>query len=505
MEGAVRFALAVIGVPVVFAIGRIAWARMLRVPLVRISLGFGGTLARTSRRGVELSCGHVPIGVFVAIDRSAPRWRQLLLLPAGPAVLLGCGLALTFGGAWCSLPETSAAAVVGGVVPGEPAAAAGMRDGDRIVSVDGRPVRYWSDLQQAIAERAGRQSRFAIDRAGRPLSLTVTPATSLAEDGRAVGRIGISPTSRSTQIGISDPRSPAALAGLRTGDLITSVRGRAVTRWFELETALAPLATLPRALELTVVSGAGAQSLEETAQLPRRRVVLPRGGSPAQLGLERADLFVREVQPGSPASEIGLAPGDRILRIDGKEVLGGDALLLDLARGPTVRTVSWLPPEGPGRTARVRVRGAHEPSLGARLFFVRVGPPMVPLEDRGRVALAVSRRHLADAYAAVVKTVRGRATTTVSGPIVLYRVPQREISSLLWMALGVNFAALAILSLLPIPPAPGSELIFLGVEAVRGRPLSPRVRRWAIGVGAIAALALLGLAFARDLLRALAW
>src|SRR5690606_19032868 len=80
-----------------------------------------------------------------------------------------------------------------------PAAAAGLRPGDRVVSVGGRPVSDWEELSRAIrAEKAG-PVQIGIERDGRSLTLTANliaqERESLDKPGtyEIVGYLGISP------------------------------------------------------------------------------------------------------------------------------------------------------------------------------------------------------------------------------------------------------------------------------------------------------------------------
>ena len=60
---------------------------------------------------------------------------------------------------------------------------------------------------------------------------------------------------------------------------------------------------------------------------------------------------------------------------------------------------------------------------------------------------------------------------------------------------------LAVLNLLPIPVLDGGHLVFLGVEAVRGRPLSLQSRMRLTQVGFVIVMAIMVWAFANDILR----
>jgi regulator of sigma E protease len=100
-----------------------------------------------------------------------------------PGRLLG-GLGFSF---W--LPPQPA--VVGEPTPGEPAAAAGMQAGDRIVEVEGAAVSEREAFVKAVSERAGLPTRIAVLRGAERLEFELVPRP-VEEGGRTVGRIGIS-------------------------------------------------------------------------------------------------------------------------------------------------------------------------------------------------------------------------------------------------------------------------------------------------------------------------
>jgi regulator of sigma E protease len=86
---------------------------------------------------------------------------------------------------------------IGDVVAGFPAAKAGLRGGDTVLAIDGRPVVSWDHLAESIHGRAGRETMLSVRRGNDTLSITVTPTAvkDKGADGREVeiGRIGISP------------------------------------------------------------------------------------------------------------------------------------------------------------------------------------------------------------------------------------------------------------------------------------------------------------------------
>ena len=72
------------------------------------------------------------------------------------------------------------------------AAAAGIKDGDKVLSVDGEPVASWGDWVDVIRQHPEQALTVMVERGGTQLSLTVTPVR-IEEGGKIMGRIGAEP------------------------------------------------------------------------------------------------------------------------------------------------------------------------------------------------------------------------------------------------------------------------------------------------------------------------
>jgi len=85
--------------------------------------------------------------------------------------------------------------VVGGFSADSPAEAAGLRVGDRLLEIDGKPVEYFSRIPELIGDRAGHSVNIAFDRDGRRLETTVVPIADKVVDcggkERTVGRLRV--------------------------------------------------------------------------------------------------------------------------------------------------------------------------------------------------------------------------------------------------------------------------------------------------------------------------
>lgn len=81
-------------------------------------------------------------------------------------------------------------AVVGSVVPGGPAAQAGLLAGDEIIAVNGTAITDFNQLQQRTAQHLGESMLLTVRRAGAEVAVRVQVQT-VEENGRRTGRIGI--------------------------------------------------------------------------------------------------------------------------------------------------------------------------------------------------------------------------------------------------------------------------------------------------------------------------
>ena len=73
-------------------------------------------------------------------------------------------------------------AVVDNAVPGMPAAAAGLRKGDRIISIDGRPIDKWETMQEMVSGSKGKTLSFEISRGDEIIEIEITPVEVVEKD-----------------------------------------------------------------------------------------------------------------------------------------------------------------------------------------------------------------------------------------------------------------------------------------------------------------------------------
>src|SRR5581483_7598792 len=241
----VWFVLLVGGLITVHELGHLCAAKLAGVKVHKLSIGFGPKLLSWKRGDTEYALAAIPLGGFVKLlgeDRAEPiapadqgrafyqkpAWQRLCIILAGPAANLIFPI-LIF--AHLSARESSArSATIGTVLAGQPAEAADLRVGDRVIAVDGDAIDTWDELNRRVMAAPGRELKVTIERPGqeRPLTKVITPRVHLRSDAfgerHKVGLIGVAPHFRLPQVGVVDEQSAAFRAGLRSFDVITSIQ-----------------------------------------------------------------------------------------------------------------------------------------------------------------------------------------------------------------------------------------------------------------------------------------
>ncbi|HEX7373799.1 MAG TPA: RIP metalloprotease RseP [Steroidobacteraceae bacterium] len=155
-------------------------------------------------------------------------------------------------------------AVVGKVVPGNPAERAGLRVGDRIVSVDGKPIADFPGLIDLVQPNPGKTLTFVIDRNGARMDVPIE-VEGQRDGGRLVGRIGIQPA----------PGAPIP-SEMRTRERYGAVDavGQAVTKTWSMSTLTVRMIWNVVAGDVSVKNLSGPINIAEYAGFSARQGIL---------------------------------------------------------------------------------------------------------------------------------------------------------------------------------------------------------------------------------------
>jgi regulator of sigma E protease len=295
----------VLGVLVfVHELGHFAAAKRVGIRVLKFQLGFNPTIASFRRGDTEYGIGALPLGGYVKMAGESPdeprtgrsdeflsktKWQRFQVLIMGPVMNIGLAFVLTalvlYQGA--EVPSyDDAPPVVGVVTTGSPAAAAGIRSGDRMVSVADRGVGTWEQFFVAIGSRANRPTSLVIDRGGQQIERTVTPTIAAGQSRFEIGDIGVLPNVH-PHIPSVNAGEPGERAGIKPGDVILAVNGEPITFRTQLVEAISKRPEQP--ITIDILRNGEHVQLHAT---PERR------GERGWLGVQLAD-ETKSIKPGA--------------------------------------------------------------------------------------------------------------------------------------------------------------------------------------------------------------
>jgi regulator of sigma E protease len=258
-------------------------ARWLGLQVDAFSIGFGPALWKRTAGGVEYKIGCIPFGGYVALPQLDPSgmekvqgeghdggeralpdiaaWKRIVVSVAGPCGNVVLAVALAYLIAF--LPGVRTGVVdtrVGVVEEGSGAWEAGLRAGDRIVSVNGRKTATWTDLQVEwqLAGDSG-AATFGVQRDTGLREFAIPLATNNAFGLKALA--GVFPNVR-CEVAEVVPDSPAAQSGFKTNDVVLAVDGEPVLGAYHFTALIAKLGI--RETAVTVLRGGARLKLPVT-------------------------------------------------------------------------------------------------------------------------------------------------------------------------------------------------------------------------------------------------
>ena len=237
----------------VHELGHFLAAKWRGLRIDRFQIWFGTPIWKKEINGVQYGLGWIPAGGFVALPQMAPMEAleggnkdakplpaitpldKIIVAFAGPLfsmllALLSAVVVYGVGKPKDFIPTQ----VIGEVMPDSPAAKAGFLAGDKIVSINGNPVRGFAGSLDSITENIilskGKRIEFVVERPGasEPLKLTSdfqTQKTKWFQRG-GLRQVGIGPEIHHIELGSIVKGSPAEKAGFKDGDILVSMNGR---------------------------------------------------------------------------------------------------------------------------------------------------------------------------------------------------------------------------------------------------------------------------------------
>jgi regulator of sigma E protease len=182
----------VLGVLVfVHEFGHFLIAKLLGVRVDAFSLGFPPKVLHKQIGDTDYRLSVIPLGGYVKLFGENPKdevppelqpvsfshhplWHRFLIVLAGPAFnLIFAALALFLVFTFSGIPYLTTE--IGGVKEGSPAAQAGLRTGDQILSVEGQAISRWENLALTIRQSGEMPLTLSVRRGDRDFQVQVTP------------------------------------------------------------------------------------------------------------------------------------------------------------------------------------------------------------------------------------------------------------------------------------------------------------------------------------------
>jgi regulator of sigma E protease len=205
----------------VHEMGHFLVARWCGIRVAAFSIGFGRELAgRTDRHGTRWKISAIPLGGYVKFEGDenaasipdpaalaatplserhglfhfAALWKRAAVVTAGPAANFLLAI-VVFAAVFALIGRPHILPIAETVVPASAAERAGIKPGDRILSVDGNTIESFSELQSMIVLSAGETLSIVVDRNGEELTLSAVPERQAQSDrmggSQNVGVLGI--------------------------------------------------------------------------------------------------------------------------------------------------------------------------------------------------------------------------------------------------------------------------------------------------------------------------
>lgn len=181
--------------------GHFVTARRIGIPVYEFSIGFGYKLFSRKKDGVEYSLRLVPLGGFVRMageelgdpedpegfNRRTPL-EKIRVSFAGPFMNFVLAIFIfIYSYSFIGIPKASDQPVIGTVIAEKPAALAGIKAGDRIISVNGISVESWREFDSLTGKFENRELQLKISRSQKIMTFKVTPVKLDSTGNRGIG------------------------------------------------------------------------------------------------------------------------------------------------------------------------------------------------------------------------------------------------------------------------------------------------------------------------------
>lgn len=226
-------------------------------------------------------------------------------------------------------------------------------------------------------------------------------------------------------------------------------------------------------------------------------------------GAQNMDAVISEVKEGTPAEEVGLSVGDKIIKLNGDKITNTDDLNIYLQLSDLSQPVSFTVKKASGEVETYEVSAKLETDEGGNEVY-RVG---ISIDNKVSHKLGSIIKFTFKKWWSVFNQVfislkalfQGRVTVKdFSGPVGIYKVvdsaskSETALYSVL-MIMALITVNVGFVNLLPLPAMDGGRIFLLLVELIKGKPINPKAENIINTVGFLLLIGLMILITIKDL------
>lgn len=311
--------------------------------------------------------------------------------------------------------------------------------------------------------------------------------------------------------------SIAYQSGLRQGDLIKSVNGKAVLGWSDVRWSL-----MQAALEKAPIHIEVERRNEQNPSTKRLSLALTTnefnatevaGDFLAKLGISLAvpPAYLGRILEGGPAMAAGLQQGDRILEVN-QQIIADGMEFIETVSASAGKPLELLVQRNL-RKFEVTVTPAVEKNNGKVIGRLKVEMSLSPEMTIVRAPIINAVRKAAErtwstsvlSLKMLARMITGEVSLkNITGPLTIadYAGQTSRMGAVSYIAfIAFISISLGIMNLLPIPVLDGGHLLYYSLEVLTGKPVPERFAEMAQRTGFAVLIALMAIAFFNDIVR----
>ena len=362
---------------------------------------------------------------------------------------------------------------------------------DRILEVNGKKIITENDFREIELASPGKELNITVLRDDRKIDVKVTPSV--------VARWMIGLSCATTKLDGVKKDSLAYSLGLQKGDEIVKVNFQDVEGFTELINTIKDSSN--GIVTLQVARGNGTKYIKLTKYGEETVKEFSEGIFP------HYGLIVDSTVEGFPAREIGIEPGDTITSIDGENVTEWNQLLtLVTASQGNEFEISWI--HNYETFTKTIIPKKNEKNAQGSMGIKFKEKKIIRKYGLAKSCVVGTHKTVVN-IKRIYMTIQGfvskkLSTKALGGPVLIaqasYESAKSGIGKLMYF-MAIISINLAVINILPIPVLDGGHLLFLGIEKIKGSPISEKTMAIANYIGFALIISLMIYATKNDIMR----